>query len=52
MVVGHIQIDRATEYKLLGEIEASKDEMGKELKSRISNAWKAYWAHKDILTAK
>lgn len=50
--INGVAIENVDEYKYLGQVVAFTDKSKKELKARISNAWKAFWAHKEIFQSR
>ena len=46
------QIEIVSEYNYLGQIISFENRVGKEIKTRIAKAWRAFWAHKAILFRK
>jgi len=46
--VGNTKLDSGEEYTYREQIVSLKNKTGKELEKRISQAWRGYWALKEI----
>ena len=51
-IIDKIETELVDEYIFLGQLVTLNDKMSKEIKRRVSQAWKAFWALKFILLDK